>query len=115
MKTIQQKIAKYNLVRGWNKLPPADIAKSIIIESAELLEHFQWSGEYDKSAVSTEVADIFIYLTTFCQRTEIDLQKAVLAKLAQNEKKYPVEQIAKGINTSFYLQQKKKYRQKMLE
>jgi len=112
---IAEEIKDFNQARGWNPVP-TDVAKSIVIEGAELLEHFQWEGSGSKSQpkdwakVGEEVADVFIYLVIFCQVANIDLIMAVMDKMRKNEEKYPVEKFRNGPNHEFYLEQKKKYR-----
>jgi len=103
--------------RGWNNTKSSDLAKSIVIESAELLEHFQWSeSNIEKSKLSNqdlgfEAADILFYLITFCQREGIDIHKAFKEKLAQNAKKYPTTVFDGHHDEEFYRSQKKKYRE----
>ncbi len=77
---------------------PSDLAKSVTLEAAELLEHFQWdqtwhhhAPEKDWLAIQDEVADIAWYLLTFCDRTNIDLLAALERKVEINDAKYPVE------------------------
>ena len=112
------KIAAFNSARGWTPAS-SDIAKSIVIEAAELLEHFQWdeSGKKikgmqpkDWKEIEEEVADVFWYLTTFCQSANIDLAKVVKKKMARNEKKFPEEKFKGKHNDRFYKDQKRKYR-----
>ena len=88
-----------NAREGWFDLQPADLAKSIMIESAELLEHFQWDMKKqingkkitkDKVAIGDEVADIFIYLFKFCRQMDIDPVDVILDKLEKTGIKYPV-------------------------
>ena len=60
-KTIAELI-KFQKERDWKKFhTPENLAKSISIEAAELLEHFQWGKEYDVDEVSEELADVLIY------------------------------------------------------
>nr|WP_283809073.1 MazG-like family protein [Tumebacillus amylolyticus] len=78
---------------------------SIAIEAAELMEHFQWLENDDYAAeklteekreqVRLEVADIAIYLLSFCNQQGIDLAKAVHDKYQINEKRFPVEEWVK--------------------
>ncbi len=93
-------IQKYTHARSWEKLPPADLAKSVMIEGAELLEHFQWSNpspediKKDKEKyleIQSEVADVFIYIAEMANALEFDLEKAVYTKLEKVEKKYPAK------------------------
>ncbi|NVK56827.1 MAG: nucleotide pyrophosphohydrolase [Alteromonadaceae bacterium] len=64
---------------------PENIAKSICIESAELLECFQWIETPDKFSVESEAADIILYVAQLANLMNIDLNKAVLTKLKINE------------------------------
>ncbi len=87
-------VKTFNHRRNWE--PSAkDLAMSIAIEAAELMEHFQWGLEsswgpeaYD--AIRLEVADVMIYLLHFCRTMQIDLADAVMDKLAINESRFPV-------------------------
>lgn len=64
---------------------PRNIATSICIEAAEILEHFQWNGGVpDRAALAGELADVALYLLQLAKITEIDLEQAVLAKLKVN-------------------------------
>lgn len=99
-------------------MAPDDIAKSIVLEAAELLEHFQWDSSNRKDIksknieeIAAEAADVFVYLHTFCLETGIDLPAAVEKKLLHLEKKYPKEEFAKGHNEEAYLKHKKEYRE----
>lgn len=64
---------------------PKNIACSLAIEVAEILEHFQWSDELqDPEALSGELADVALYLLQLASVTGIDLEQAILDKLAVN-------------------------------
>jgi len=119
LEELAKKISDFNDVRGWNPLP-GDIAKSIVIEAAELLEKFQWD-ESDKKQdkkfykknweeVGQEVADVFWYLVTFCKEANIDLPNVVYKKITWNKKKYPKKMFKGKHNEKFYQRQKKAYR-----
>lgn len=114
-------VNSFNKTRGWDPLS-SDIAKSIVIEAAELLEHFQWDETdrehkgslvppKNKEELGEEVADVFLYIITFCEREEIDLLGVLKDKLKKNEKKYPSEQFRGKHNQEFYTSQKRKYRE----
>ncbi len=114
-------INDFNKARGWNPLS-SDIAKSIVIEAAELLEKFQWDetnkeqkgtliSSKNKEELGEEVADVFWYLITFCRRERIDLLDVLKDKLHKNELKYPAEKFKGKHNENFYISQKKKYRE----
>jgi NTP pyrophosphatase (non-canonical NTP hydrolase) len=87
----------------WTIHSPKNLASSIIIEAAELLEYFQWQTETDSAAydiankdkVAEEIADVAIYLFELADNLGIDLLDAIDRKLVINCEKYPVEK-AKG-------------------
>ena len=95
-KTIQ-KIIKFTEDRDWDQYhTPSNLAKSIAIEAAELLECFQWNDtEYDKDHVCEELADVMNYCIQMADKLNVDLDQVINDKINQNEKKYPVEK-AKG-------------------
>ena len=65
---------------------PRNLALSLVIEAAEVLELFQWGDEpSDRSALAGELADVALYLLQIASISEIDLEGAILDKLAQNE------------------------------
>lgn len=121
LEKLIEKMSKFNDSRGWNPLP-SDIAKSIVIEAAELLEKFQWdesdkkldNKKYKKNweEIGQEVADVFWYLVTFCKEANIDLGKVVEKKIEWNEKKYPKSMFKGKHNEKFYQKRKKAYRKK---
>jgi NTP pyrophosphatase (non-canonical NTP hydrolase) len=64
---------------------PKNIACSLVIEAAEVLEHFQWSDEtFNHAELSGELADVALYLLQLASVAGIDLEQAILAKLALN-------------------------------
>lgn len=121
MKELEQEIKEYLIERNWYALEPADIAKSIMIEGAELLELFQWknhsieeikSDEQLKTNLKKELADVMIYAIELGVHLDIDISEAIKQKLEHNRKKYPVEGVAdKDSGDDFYLKQKMKYRE----
>ena len=75
---------------------PANLAKSIVIEAAELLECFQWNEtEYDLQHIKEELADVLVYSQNLLDKIELDADEIVNMKMEQNEAKYPVDK-AKG-------------------
>lgn len=91
------RIRKFTDDREWNQFhSPANLAKSIIIEAAELLECFQWSDEeYDLQHIKEELADVIIYSQDLLDKLDLDVDEIVNMKITMNEEKYPVEK-AKG-------------------
>jgi NTP pyrophosphatase (non-canonical NTP hydrolase) len=62
-----------------------NLATSLVLEAAEVLEHFQWDEELENQAhLAAELADVALYLLQLASIAEIDLEQAVLDKLAQN-------------------------------
>ena len=96
MKTINR-IRKFIEDRDWDQFhSPANLAKSIVIEAAELLECFQWSDEeYDLQHVKEELADVIVYSQNLLDKLGLDADEIVNMKMTMNEAKYPVEK-AKG-------------------
>jgi NTP pyrophosphatase (non-canonical NTP hydrolase) len=90
---LLNEILAFRDARNWGKHhTPENLAKSICIEAAELLECYQWNdSKFDPSNAEEEAADIMIYLLLFCHETGINLEEAVLSKLRKNARKYPVE------------------------
>lgn len=66
---------------------PPNLAKSLVIEAGEVLEHFQWSETADAEALGGELADVFLYLLQLADVSGIDLEAATLRKLAVNQER----------------------------
>jgi NTP pyrophosphatase (non-canonical NTP hydrolase) len=105
MKNIETEICKFLAERGWDKLRPSDLAKSICIEAAELLEIFQWTSVDIKETkqdpkrmeeIKKELADVFIYAFEMAVLLGIDSEKIIKEKLEQVKKKYPAELMRKN-------------------
>lgn len=98
----KQRIRKFTEDRDWDQFhSPANLAKSIVIEAAELLECFQWSDtDYDLQHVKEELADVIVYSQNLLDKLGLDADEIVNMKMTQNERKYPIEK-AKG-NASKY-------------
>lgn len=97
---ITQRIVAFRDAREWKQFhSPRNLAASITIESAELLELFQWSSdvslphdvEEHRADLERELADIAIYCLLLAHDTGVDLEEAIDAKLAENEAKYPAD------------------------
>jgi len=100
MKTIEKIIGQYLKARGWDNLRPSDLAKSIMIEGAELLELFQWENlslnEIKKNKtkvkeIESELADVLIYAIEMVILLKLDTAKVIRKKLAYVVKKYPAK------------------------
>ena len=89
--------------RDWKQFHhPKNLAMSIAIEAAELMEHFQWmshdevnralSDQDIRAQVTAELADVFSYSLAMANALQIDVSEALADKMKSNEQKYPVEQ-----------------------
>jgi NTP pyrophosphatase (non-canonical NTP hydrolase) len=93
--------------RDWAQFQTAkNLAVSISLEAAELLEHFQLTAEDQaipsnkRRAKAEDVADILIYLLLFAHRLDIDPIQAAQDKIEKNAQKYPAEQV-RGKNDKY--------------
>lgn len=86
--------------RNWQQFhSPKNLSMALIVEAAELVEHFQWLSQQQshslddtsKKEVAMEMADVFIYLIRLADQLDIDLLAAAREKMAINNKKYPAE------------------------
>lgn len=92
MKELISKIIKFRDDRNWKQFhTPENLSKSIVIESAELLENFQWNNQFNKEDVKEELADIFIYSILLADILELDIVKIANEKIEINKGKYPVD------------------------
>ena len=100
IETLSSAIDEFAKERDWQQFhSPKNLSMALIVEAAELVEHFQWlserqSEELDhdrRAAVAEELADILIYTLRLASQMEIDLGSAAWAKLEKNRRKYPVE------------------------
>ena len=87
--------------RDWSQFHSEEnLAKSISIEAAELLENFQWGSEVDRDEVIDELADVLTYAFLLANKLGVEPGQIVLDKLQQTQAKYPVEK-AKGRSTKY--------------
>ena len=100
IKKLIEQIVNFIDERDWgNFQTPKDLAISITLEAAELLEHFQWRSpeeievyaKKNKEEIGDELADVFVYLLELSHILQIDLIEAAKQKIKKNAKKYPVE------------------------
>ena len=130
MKEMEEKIREFLIARGWDHLRPADLAKSIVIEGAELLENFQWANltaeelraDPEKAeSVKRELADVLIYCLELAVTMGWDTQRTIEEKLEIVTEKYPAQLMLSwkergddpGVNKE-YLKIKEEYRRKGL-
>lgn len=78
--------------RDWAQFhSPENLAKSISIEAAELLELFQWNSDADEQRLRDELADVLTYCILLADSIGADPQQLVLDKLEQTRAKYPAD------------------------
>lgn len=78
--------------RDWSQFhTPENLAKSISIEAAELLELYQWKSEADTDRVREELADVITYCLLLADKYGFDVDEIILEKLEKTIQKYPVE------------------------
>ncbi len=99
---LRDQLRAFAAARDWERFhSPKNLATALIVEAAELLEHFQWLTEEEsralppetKAEVATELADVLLYLVRLADQLGIDLHAAAVAKIAANERKYPADQV----------------------
>jgi dCTP diphosphatase len=106
LKKLQKKVIEFRDARDWAQYHnPKDLAISLMLEAAELLEVFQWKDPQEVEAtnsdlgarrrVQEELGDVFIYALNMCHAFGINPSDVILGKLEINEKNYPVDK-AKG-------------------
>lgn len=93
MKDIIDQLIKFRDDRNWKQFhTPENIAKSIVLEAAELLENFQWKNDSaDIENIKDELADIMTYCLYMCETYELDIKAIINEKIEKNEKKYPID------------------------
>lgn len=96
-KEIIEQLRKFNEDRDWDQFHSGEnLAKSIAIESGELLEVFQWDHkEKSVEKVKEELADVLTYCYMLADKYNLSPSEIILEKLQKNIEKYPVEK-AKG-------------------
>lgn len=99
LKKVIDKILDFRQQRDWEQFHnPKNLAISISLEAAELLENFQWKNMEEslkhalenKEKISEEIADLLIYIFYLCNDLGIDFMEAIENKISENQKKYPV-------------------------
>ena len=100
-KTIMEEIQVFVANRDWGQFhTEVNLAKSISIEAAELLEHYQWNESPDPTGVLEELADVLTYCYLLCSKLRVSPIEIMQAKLVQTEDKYPIDK-AKGSSKKY--------------
>ncbi len=94
LKELEARMHAFVQSKGWyapdsrRQQSPRNLAASLAIEAAEVLEHFQWQAEAsDPAELAGELADVALYLLQLASLTGIDLEQAILDKLAYNQER----------------------------
>lgn len=109
LKKLQDELLEFAKARDWEQFHcPKNLAMALIVEAAELVEHFQWLtneqsnhlSEETRELVRYEMADVLIYLLRLSERLDIDLLDAARQKMVLNNRRYPVEK-ARGSSRKY--------------
>ena len=109
LESLKLQLREFANERDWDQFhSPKNFSMALIVECAELVEHFQWlTDEQSKrlpadtlDEVSLEMADIMIYLIRLADKLDVDLLETAKRKIALNAIKYPVEK-SKGLATKY--------------
>lgn len=99
--SVGDEIAAFVAERDWAQFhTPENLAKSISIEAAELLECFQWDADGSPDRVREELADVLTYCLLLAERIGADPNQIILDKLALTREKYPVDK-SRGRSTKY--------------
>lgn len=99
---IRARLRTFALERQWDKFhSPKNLSMALMVEAAELAEHFQWLTATEsrnlagpvRRQVEEEVADVFLYLLRLADKMNIDLLDAANRKIAINAVKYPAKKV----------------------
>jgi len=99
---LASRLREFAAARDWEQFhSPKNLASALIVEAAELLEHFQWLKQREsetldarkREQVELEMADVFIYLVRMADRLGVDLLDAAARKIEMNERKYPADRV----------------------
>ncbi|MDD2721554.1 MAG: nucleotide pyrophosphohydrolase [Gallionella sp.] len=97
---VRRQVREFVAARDWDQFhSPKNLAMALIVEAAELVEHFQWLSEAESAdlppeklaLVEQELADIQVYLISLAAKLNLDLIAAVDKKMLLNAQKYPVD------------------------
>ena len=98
---LKREVNRFVAERDWEQFhSPKNLAMALMVETAELMEHFQWLTQEQsrrlsppkKQEIEEEIGDILIYLVNLADKLDIDPVKAAKIKVEKNREKYPVSQ-----------------------
>ena len=91
-KSVDEALRQLVRERDWAQFhSPENLAKSVVIEAAELLECFQWGSDADPAKVAAELADVLTYCRLLALQLDLDVDQIVLDKLEVTKAKYPID------------------------
>ena len=101
---LRDLVAQFVAARDWQSFhSPKNLAMSIAIEAAEIMEHFQWYTTEEstrrmddadlRAEMADEVADVLIYCLSLANSTGIDISQAIRTKIARNEGRFPIDRV----------------------
>lgn len=99
---LRDRLRDFAAERDWEQFhSPKNLSMALMVEVAELMEHFQWLSEAEsaelpeetRQAVGEELADCLLYLVRLSDRLGLDLKEAALRKLEKNAQKYPADRV----------------------
>ena len=109
IKDLTKQIIAFRNSRDWEQFHnPKDMVISLVLEAAEVMEHFQWKNKKEmekyviekKGEIGEELADVFYWILLISHDLKIDILGALEKKMSVNEAKYPVEK-AKGTHKKY--------------
>jgi len=109
LQDLQQQLKAFAQERDWEQFhSPKNLAMALIVEAAELVEHFQWLKQSESEQLPAdkhqevvhEMADILVYLLRLAERLDVDLLEAVQQKMKINAAKYPADKV-RGSNKKY--------------
>ncbi len=100
-KSVLEQLREFVAERDWAQFHSSEnLAKSVSIEAAELLELFQWDSDVDDARLRDEIADVLTYCYLLADKHGFDPEEIILQKLETNKKKYPADK-ARGRSAKY--------------
>lgn len=102
LEALKQRLREFAQARDWEQFhSPKNLSTALIVEAAELVEHFQWLTQEQSrnlppetsAQVEEELADVLLYLVRLSDLLGVDLEAAAWRKIERNEQKYPAERV----------------------
>lgn len=109
IKDLTTQIVKFRDARDWKQFHnPKDLSLSLVLEAAEVMEHFQWKSQKEideyiktnRNDIGEELADVMYWVLLMSHDLNINIGKAVKDKLKKNAQKYPIAK-SKGKHTKY--------------